>query len=167
MGKQVGLYVTRADIVLFENRLRATGDVAFVAYRSTSAEPRLLASLSEWEMGKDDLTAFLARQADLPRVRPHEVPAQHCWLLDPLVPPVVEFARPYAGPPGLSRGRLYYTEWYYEGEARVDKPQEFRDWASGVLAVARKLFRRDPSLGAWVGPEAAALAQAGTLVLKP
>jgi hypothetical protein len=166
MRKQVQLYVTRADIALFADQVRSTEDVLFIAYRSSSAKPALVATISEWEMGKDDLTVFLARRADLPFVRPHEVPAQHCWVLAPLVPPVVEFSRSYSDSSGLSRGRLYYVDGYYEGDAWVDKSEKFRSWATGVLALARKLFRRDPSTRALLGPEAAALLDGRKIVLK-
>ncbi len=167
MGQQVNFYLTPEDFSDLMLRVARCGDFVVIHSRSPEARPRVVPSAHFEEDGSPWLFVGFARPDDIGAIRMDAVSAQGYWGFDELRSPVIALTRCFHDGHILRRGRLYAVDGYYdENGAKVKKPEPFLRWARCVLTAARKGLARDPSLGAYLGPNARArTSEPGGLVL--
>ena len=153
MGHQINFFLGPKDLSELEMRLRAVGELVILHSRSPKPEPRIVDSVDFAENGKR-WSLYLVRQADLTNVVLKNVAAQGYWLVDGLFSPVVELDRCHYNGEVLKRGRLYYVDGFYQGDAWIEKSPAFKDWAKRLFTAARKTLKHNKELLANVGPEA-------------
>lgn len=143
MGHQVNFWALPADIAELEMRLRELEPMLILHARSQTSTPRILPALSHTESGHPWLFYWLARACDLEHVRTKHVPAQGYWTVESLYSPVVEFSSCYFDGRILRRGRVHYSDGFYdEHGAWVEKPTSFRTWAESILRTTKKCLGR-------------------------
>ncbi|HWZ31951.1 MAG TPA: hypothetical protein VNX18_11480 [Bryobacteraceae bacterium] len=154
MGKQLQLYLMPEDAREFE-RVLAPDHVLILNRYSSDGRPVIseTATLPSPEMTAVD--GYLVRSSDVGQVFYRNVPAQSRWIVDILRSPCIEFFGCHFDGTTLKRGRLFYDSGFYDdADNWVDKPADFQRWAKAVFRVARKCFKRELELGAYVGPRA-------------
>ncbi len=117
------------------------------------------------EGGQPWLFFYLVRPEELPDVVTRHVPAQNYWTIDVIRSPVIELNRSFFDGQILRRGRLYYTDSFYdEHDALAYKSEPFRAWAKSVVARVKRTLKRQG--GDYVGPIAEALVAVGEARLE-
>jgi hypothetical protein len=148
MGRQIRFRMGQEDLASFVRRLDEV-EAVLLPYRNQGPEPVPLNDIGERREG----LVWLARPADLDRVRFTHVAAQGYWAIDQTGSPVVEFTP--GGRNGAAPGRLYFETGYFdETGRRADLPAGFVGWADGLLRWIRRNFRHDRASGLYVGPGA-------------
>jgi len=88
-------------------------------------------------------------------VIPRKVGHQSRWTIDILRSPAISARRCFCDGSILREGRLFLEAGFYENDGMWrDKPSAFLNRANTVFKTTRQLFRRDPSLSAYVGRHA-------------
>jgi hypothetical protein len=154
MGHQVNFFVLPEDLPVIETAILATGDVCFLEDRTPAPVPVHLATVafSPGEMGRRQLTAYIARRQDLEAVKMRYVRQQDYWVIDDAGSPVVEFSRCSFDGIRLSRGRAYFAS---DLRFRPQLPDpDFVKWGDRVMARIRKLLIRVPESGCYFSPAA-------------
>ncbi len=165
MGRQVNFYLEPRDVALLETAIRALGDVCILHSRSPNHEPRVVSTTAVEENGQPWLFFYLARPEELSAIVTRHVPTQKYWAIDVLRSPVIEFCRSFFDGKTIRRGRLYYTDSFYdENGALVRKGESFLEWAGAVAKCARRALKRQG--GDYVGQFAEALVGAGSVKLE-
>ena len=102
------------------------------------------------------------RKGDIELVQMKEVPTQGYWRIDENRSPVVELTKSFIAPGLIRRGRLYYTEAYFDqsGTATAKGPKFLR-WAESLLTLAKRILTFDKDLHSYVGPDAQRLRDEG------
>src|SRR4051812_44076624 len=106
-GKQFTFFLAPSDQFGFEEALRASGHITFLAGLSNSERPEELSTSGVLAMGEERLGIWIARKADLPEIKFKPVGARGEFYCDPTFAPVVEFSRCYATNRFIRAGRLY------------------------------------------------------------
>ena len=95
-------------------------------------------------------------------------PGRGMLKIDELISPVVHFERSLLDEYGELRSGHFWAETELAGDnSRLgDKPQAFRRFVGELEGYLKARYRRSQPTGFFVGPAAARLAQAGTLLRK-
>ena len=148
------IYLTPEDVADFESALRAHSDV-ILSSSSSSPRPVVAASVIVQTPETKCADGYIVRPGDVGRVSMLAVSPQDRWTVDALRSPVIELFGCHFDGKTLKRGRLFYDQGFYESTGVwVEKPMDFDAWAKDVFKLARKMFKRDPKLDAYVGPRA-------------
>lgn len=171
MGSQVNYFMTPVDIDALEPRLQRVTPMLVLGYKSQSATPTIMNSLSVNDMGSEELTRFLVRQEDLWDVKPRFVANQGYWTLDTNYPPIIEFDRCYCKNGLIGPGRMYFKSGHYENQEWVEKSPEFLTWAKKLLGITRRFMKRGAVNNAhWASwywaPDALARYESGELKIR-
>ena len=162
MGRQIQIYVTNDDLAVLQDAISATGPVIFLKSEWTSPEPEPVSTLRIVKRCDEPWALYMCRKNDVSAIRTIHVPSQCYWRPDVLTSPVIELDRSLFDDVVCTRGRLYYVTGYFDDDGNwLEKPQDFLDWAGSVTRVTRRAFRRDPGLGAYLGPQAVKLKAEG------
>jgi hypothetical protein len=161
MGHQLYFFAGPNDLLALEARVKGVDHSPILHQRSFAPTPRVLESTVFKENGKQWLYFYLIRSEDLASVKLREVATQGYWVVEDLTSPVVELNRCYYDGKILRRGRLYYTDGYFEQSGWIEKSPEFIGWAKRIFAAARKSFKFDRELLSYIGPEAKELLSHG------
>ena len=145
MGHQVNFYLDSLDSMALEQALRDLGPLLVLHSLSPGSEPRILESANFQEGARPWLFVLLVRPEDLHAVVTRYVSAQGHWTVDVVKSPVIEFDRCFFDGTILRRGRLYYVDGYYDGEAWKEKADAFQQWAKAVLAKAKRVLKKHGS----------------------
>jgi hypothetical protein len=166
MGRQIALALTTEDTRRLGEALGAVLELALLEHDSPTRAVRRRETIEVSRMGKEDLLIHLARPADLKQVKLTQLERDPPWEIDSLVSPVVELSRCYHRGRVLRVGRMYFNTGFYDRDERwIEKPAPFLAWAKRVFLLTRKVCKRDPKSGTYLGAEAAALLAARRLDL--
>ncbi len=160
MGHQITFYLDKEDSSALEARLRRMGPLVILHRRSMTGRPRQLASTDLYEEGQSNLFYCLVRPEDLDKVTMEYVPAQKHWMIDTLRSPIIEYDRCYTDERLIRRGRMYYTDGFYdEKEEWKEKTTDYLTWAKKILMLGKKTLVRDGH--DYLGPTASDLIAQG------
>ena len=160
-GKQVALFLTKNDLMEFEQGLRAKiSTIVFLRDHVRSAKPEVLPTISELEYGTDILRVLIARWQDHNRLQYTYVPTRGEFFCSSIENPIIEFDRPYVTNEFIRAGRLYFLPSYWGETDKIVKSSEFLEWADSVLGFARRTLKRVPDKG-YAGREAQQLHERG------
>lgn len=166
MGRQVGFYMLPEDLAEFEAALKARGDVAIFPVQLPSRELCEASTLSP--LPRDFGVRYLVRRGDFDKLRIDHVPQHGHYVIRAANCPVVEFSRStlveVTG--RLRQGRLWFATAYWEGEIRVEPPEDFLKWADSLLNMIRKnkeysLMKEPSHKGIYISRRAAAWREQG------
>ena len=148
------LYLMPEDVIDFELTLRSN-DATILRRLSPERRPVISDTAIIQTPESTGVDAFLVRAVDIEDVSLRVVPGREYWTVDSLRSPVIEFFGCHFDGKTLKRGRLFYDKGYYDAAgAWFDKPRDFNSWAKDIFRIARKMFKKDPELDAYVGPKA-------------
>lgn len=158
MGHQINFYITPKDTADIEQKLRSRVPLTILHSRSPSESPRVLDSLNFEENGQPWLSLYLVRPEDLEHVVMHYVSTQGYWTVEVMPSPVIEFDRCFFDHRILRRGRVYYTDGFYnENDIPTAKSGEFKAWAKTVFSTMKKMMKRlEGSTFEYIAPDALA-----------
>lgn len=160
-GKQFTFFLAPSDQTGFEEALRTSGEIAFLADLSRSERPEELSTSVILGTARERLDLWIARRADLPAIEFKPVGARDEFSCDPTFAPVVEFGRCYATERFIRAGRLYRVDDYWDGNKKlVSKSEAFTDWADRLYKLAKASLIKVEQ-GCYAGPEALELRNAG------
>lgn len=162
LGRQLGAYLDENDVNDVMDRVRSTWDCVLLDATSEAATAEELRSGSPVP-----LKSFfcLGSQVETLTVKPA---TRARWTLDTRNNPLIEWWVPPEQAAVLRPGRLFYEPAAVVEGALVEKDSEFLDFASGLVALVRKLApRREVNRGkARVGQSASRRLIGGELSLK-
>jgi hypothetical protein len=154
MGKQIQIYLAPQDVIDFELALKSRGAV-ILRRSSPERRPAISGTARVQTPEATGVDGYIARADDIEHVSLRAVPAQSVWAVDSLRSPVIEFFGCHFDQKTLKRGRLFYDPGFYDAKGTwVEKPKDFEDWAKDIFKLARKMFKKDSKLDAYIGPEA-------------
>lgn len=160
-GKQFTFFLSPSDQLGFEEALRASGDIAFLADLSKSDRPEELSTSRILAMGKETLGLWIARRADLLEIAFKPVGARDEFYCDPTFEPVIQFSRCYVTARFIRAGRLYRVDKYWdENKQLVSKPDAFIDWADRLYKLGKASLTKVEQ-GCYAGAEALELRKKG------
>lgn len=166
MGRQVGFYMLPDDLAEFEAALVARGDVIFCPVQQPTRELCQAATLAP--LPKDFGMRYLVRQGDYEKLRIDRVSRHDHYVIRAAHSPVVEFSRSTVveDTGRLKQGRLWFATAYWEGETRVESPEDFLKWADSLLNMIRKhqeysLLKEPQHKGIYISRRAAAWCEQG------
>jgi hypothetical protein len=147
-SRQFGFYATGTDMQCITRQIESLGvPFSILEKRKKFASPTFASDLSS----EQDLTSALVRRDDLSELRWTPL-SNGEELLNVATSPVIEVNRPYFDGRAMSRGRLYYSTKYYDGNRKPSlKPAAFLDWASTVFRVVKKCLAYDKGLTPYAG----------------
>ena len=161
-SKQVNFYLTANDQARLLTCLReSVGEFTIVESIAEGDEPHPLEIAEVKRMGVDRLKLYLVRPDDVGAIKLNILRSQVYKAVDVVRSPVVEFARCYHADGRLRRGRMYFVTAYYDERVLLHKDSAFLDWATALIATARKRLKKEPSLSSYVGEEARRLKETG------
>lgn len=151
MGKQARLFLLPDDYGDVQSAIERYGRARFLPDplpgQAVSSIDSLFLGLEQ--MGKVNLTVFIAREQDLERVKTKFVPGQGYYVVDDLKSPVVEFTRCYFTGSLLRQGRIYFRTG--SGPANESADNDFARWANSILkGVIKDLEKEDIGGGVYL-----------------
>ena len=160
MGRQLNFFLSHVDAEVLDQGLRQDEETLILESRSRGPCPEVVDSIRDTESQK--IFFYLVRKGDIELVRMKEVPTQGYWRIDEDRSPVVELTKSFIDPDLIRRGRLYYTEAYFDqtGTATAKDPKFLR-WAESLLTLAKRILTFDKDLHSYVGPDAQRLRDEG------
>jgi hypothetical protein len=136
VGKQTSLFLLPDDYSELQTAIESCGPAAFLPDPLPGDGLTTIKSiaLSSEEMGKVNLRVFVARTADLGKIKLRSIPNLAIHAVNEQESPVIEFVRCYYTGTLLRRGRVYVG---------TDANSDFREWARAVFKALSKLLTRD------------------------
>lgn len=160
-GKQFTFFLASSDQIVFEEALRASGDIAFLPDVSKSERPEELLTSRVLAMGRERLDLWIARRTDLFGITFKPIGTRDEYSCDPTFAPVIEFGRCYVTDRFIRAGRLYRVDKYWnERSQRVSKPVGFIEWADRLYKLAKASLTKVEQ-GCYAGAEALELRKRG------
>lgn len=167
MGHQILFYLSDRDTSDLENNLFGIDETVVLLDRFRGPFPDCRDTTDIVEHGQRRYFFYLARHVDLDSIVTKEVAPQGYWTIDDLRSPVIEFSRSRVNSDVIKRGRLYYSDTYYNGTGGlISKPGEFLKWSKKILSDARRLLSYDQELRAYLGKEAKELRKSGVKLVQ-
>jgi hypothetical protein len=151
MSRQFALHATAIDLREMARKIGELGPPFDVVYRhrphnacAPRADLETARSLKVGMVLKDQIGDLRWETLDNERE-----------LLNFVTSPVIEALRPYFDGQEMSRGRLFYTNSFYDDDRqKVSKSSEFLGWAAQVFKLVKKTFVFDLRLDSYVGSDA-------------
>jgi hypothetical protein len=159
-SKQINFYLTTSDQVELLNDLRRRGEFLVASCADKGRNLRLVEVSKVKDISAEPLQVYLVRPCDVAGVCIRTLENQRRYV-DSLRSPVVQFSRSLHRGNELTRGRLYVTTAYYDGEILVRKEDGFVEWASALILTARRKLKRDSATQSYFGEDAFRLKQSG------
>lgn len=143
MSHQINFYLTPSDVEALEIKLGNAEQYVVLHSRSKTNHPFALNRLDYVEGDKSWLYFYLVRPEDVNSVVMRNVPTQDYWTVDVVKSPVVEFNKSFFDGKILRRGRVYYTDSYYDANGGLQsKGDEFIAWAKKMLNVTKRNLQK-------------------------